>query len=116
MFFSVSPTYLPNKSDPCLNKTGRPACCPSQLAHAGLPVPGLAKFQRDADWCGVQRHLKILGIFARLQHRDGKPRYLADAPRFFAYLDAVVPKYRALDPLHILLERTLKPAFIRMTA
>lgn len=98
-------------------------CVSAWLAHyharairTGLPVPGLAKFQRDADWCGVQRHLKILGIFARLQHRDGKPRYLADAPRFFAYLDAVVPKYRALDPLHILLERTLKPAFIRMTA
>ena len=83
---------------------------------AGLPVPGLAKFLRDADWCGVQRHLKILGIFARLHHRDGKPRYLADAPRFFAYLDAVVPKYRALDPLHVLLEHTLKPAFAKVSA
>ena len=84
--------------------------------QAGLPVPGLAKFIRDADWCGVQRHLKILGIFARLQHRDGKPRYLADAPRFFTYLDAVVPKYRALDPLQELLERTLKPAFAKVCA
>ena len=62
-------------------------------------MPGLAKFIRAADWCGEQRHLKILGIFARLQHRDGKPRYLADAPRFFTYLDAVVPKYLSL--IHI---------------
>ncbi|MDE2407040.1 MAG: phosphotransferase [Xanthomonadaceae bacterium] len=83
---------------------------------AGLPVPGLARFLRDADWCGVQRHLKILGIFARLHHRDGKPRYLADAPRFFTYLDAVVPKYRALEPLHELLERTIKPAFAKVAA
>ena len=88
----------------------------ARAMQAGLPVPGLAKFMRDADWCGVQRHLKILGIFARLQHRDGKPRYLADAPRFFTYLDAVVPKYRALDPLQELLERTLKPAFAKVCA
>ena len=79
-------------------------------------MPGLAKFIRDADWCGVQRHLKILGIFARLHHRDGKPRYLADAPRFFTYLDAVVPKYDALLPLQELLERTLKPAFAKVCA
>ena len=87
----------------------------ARAMQAGLPVPGLAKFIRDADWCGVQRHLKILGIFARLHHRDGKPRYLADAPRFFTYLDAVVPKYAALQPLQALLERTLKPAFAKVT-
>ena len=88
----------------------------ARAVAAGLPVPALDMFLRDADWCGVQRHLKILGIFARLHHRDGKPRYLQDAPRFFAYLDAVVPKYRELDPLRALLERTLKPAFARVTA
>src|SRR5690606_18517098 len=54
---------------------------------AGLPVPPLPVFRRDADWLGVQRHLKILGIFARLHHRDGKTKYLVDAPRFIAYLD-----------------------------
>lgn len=86
----------------------------ARAMQAGLPVPGLAKFIRDADWCGVQRHLKILGIFARLHHRDGKPRHLADAPRFFTYLDAVVPKYAALQPLQALLERT-KPAFAKVT-
>lgn len=88
----------------------------ARAAAAGLPVPALAVFLRDADWCGVQRHLKILGIFARLHHRDGKPRYLADAPRFLAYLDAVVPKYRELDPLRELLDRTLKPAFAKVAA
>jgi hypothetical protein len=88
----------------------------AQAVTAGLPVPGLAKFLRDADWCGVQRHLKILGIFARLHHRDGKPRYLADAPRFFAYLDTVVPKYQALEPLHDVLEHTIKPAFAKVAA
>lgn len=88
----------------------------ARAAAAGLPVPALEVFLRDADWCSVQRHLKILGIFARLHHRDGKSRYLADAPRFFAYLDAVVPKYRELDPLHELLERTIKPAFAKVTA
>lgn len=87
----------------------------ARAAAAGLPVPALAVFLRDADWCGVQRHLKILGIFARLHHRDGKPRYIQDAPRFLAYLDAVVPKYRALEPLHELLERTIKPAFARIS-
>jgi aminoglycoside/choline kinase family phosphotransferase len=88
----------------------------ARAAGAGLPVPAIGLFLRDADWCGVQRHLKILGIFARLHHRDGKPRYLADAPRFLAYLDAVVPKYRELDPLRELLERTVKPAFARVAA
>lgn len=81
-------------------------------AHeAGLPVPELPRFLRDADWLGVQRHLKILGVFARLHHRDGKPRYLADAPRFLAYLDEVLPKYVELAPLHAVFERTIKPAF-----
>ena len=83
---------------------------------AGLPVPDIASFLRDADWLGVQRHLKILGIFARLHHRDGKPRYLADAPRFIAYLDAIVPKYTELAPLRELLERTIKPAIARLQA
>jgi len=77
---------------------------------AGLPVPDLARFRRDADWIGVQRHLKVIGIFARLWHRDGKPKYLQDVPRFFAYLDTVLPKYAELSPLQDLIERTLKPA------
>src|SRR3546814_10210807 len=64
-----------------------------RAAAAGLPVPDTACFERDIDLVGVQRHLKVLGIFARLHHRDGKPRYLADAPRFLGYLDGVLPRY-----------------------
>ena len=88
----------------------------ARAAVAGLPVPDLASFLRDADWLGVQRHLKILGIFARLHHRDGKSRYIADAPRFIAYLDAIVPKHPELAPLGDLLERTIKPAIERLQA
>jgi aminoglycoside/choline kinase family phosphotransferase len=76
---------------------------------AGLPVPALARFRRDADWIGVQRHLKVMGIFARLNYRDAKPKYLADAPRFLAYLDGVVPKYPELAPLRELLDRHVRP-------
>ena len=88
----------------------------ARAVEAGLRVPPLDVFQRDADWCGVQRHLKILGIFARLHHRDGKPRYLKDAPRFLGYLDAVVPTYRELDPLRELLDHVIKPAFAKVAA
>ena len=77
---------------------------------AGLPVPAFARFRRDADLIGVQRHLKVIGIFARLNHRDGKPKYLADVPRFFAYLDAVLPKYPELAPLQGFIEAKVKPA------
>jgi N-acetylmuramate 1-kinase len=83
---------------------------------AGLPVPALSIFLRDADWMGVQRHLKILGIFARLHYRDHKPRYLADAPRFLGYLDAVLPKYVELQPLQDLLNHTIKPALLQEAA
>lgn len=80
-------------------------------AHAaGLPVPPWPRFLRDADWLGVQRHLKILGIFCRLHYRDGKSKYIADLPRFIVYLEEVLPRYRELDPLADLLENTIKPA------
>lgn len=77
---------------------------------AGLPVPPLKQFMLDADWLGVQRHLKVLGIFARLHYRDAKPKYLADAPRFITYLDDVLPRHAELQPLADLLESTIKPA------
>lgn len=82
----------------------------ARALDAGLPLPSLARFQRDADWIGVQRHLKVMGIFARLHHRDAKPKYLADAARFLAYLDGVVPKYPELAPLGALLDRHVRPA------
>lgn len=67
---------------------------------AGLPVPGdFQQFQRDVDWIGVQRHLKVLGIFARICHRDGKPHYLQDAPRFLNYLRPVLARYPEFEAL-----------------
>ena len=60
-----------------------------QAQVANLPVPtDFALFRRDCDIIGVQRHLKVIGIFARLYYRDGKLRYLQDVPRFFHYLHA----------------------------
>ena len=81
-----------------------------RAVQAGLPVPSLAQFRRDADWIGVQRHLKVIGIFARLRHRDGKPTYLQDVPRFFDYLDGVLPDYPEFAPLQTLIQRRIKPA------
>ena len=52
---------------------------------------------------GVQRHLKVIGIFARICHRDGKPRYLTDVPRFFAYIDEVISRRPELAELGTLI-------------
>jgi len=66
----------------------------------GLPVPGdFGAFWRTVEWTGLQRHLKVLGIFCRLKHRDGKPAYAQDLPRFFAYATKVAMRYRELAPL-----------------
>ena len=73
---------------------------------AGLPVdPDFGEFYRAVEWMGLQRHLKVAGIFARLTLRDGKPRYLADAPRFIAYIRATASRYRELTPLLRLLDQ-----------
>ncbi len=76
---------------------------------AGLPVPPWPQFRRDCDWIGLQRHLKILGVFARLTLRDGKPKYLADTPRFVRYVMDVLPDYPELKPLAVLFERQVLP-------
>lgn len=69
-----------------------------QACALGLPVPASADaFFEDALWVATQRHLKVLGIFARLSLRDGKPRYLADEDRFLAYLEASAACSPALD-------------------
>jgi len=68
--------------------------------RAGLPVdPDFASFYRDFEWMGLQRHLKVLRIFARINYRDGKPHYLKDTPRFVAYVHEVAARYRELAPL-----------------
>ncbi len=72
---------------------------------ARLPVPGeFAEFWRAFEWMGLQRHLKVLGIFARINYRDGKPRYLEDTPRFLRYARTVAERYRDLAPLARLLD------------
>jgi N-acetylmuramate 1-kinase len=88
----------------------------SRARAAGLPVPGWQRFERDLDWIGVQRHLKVIGIFARLHHRDGKSKYLADVPRFLGYLDEVMPKYPELAALDELIRTRVKPVLAQSTS
>jgi aminoglycoside/choline kinase family phosphotransferase len=73
---------------------------------AGLPVHGdFAEFYRAFEWMGLQRHLKVLGIFARIRYRDGKSGYLEDTPRFQGYVRACCARYDALAPLLELFDR-----------
>jgi aminoglycoside/choline kinase family phosphotransferase len=74
--------------------------------QAGLPVgDDFGEFYRGVEWMGLQRHLKVAGIFARLTLRDGKPQYLADTPRFIDYIRATTGRYRELKPLLRLIEK-----------
>lgn len=71
---------------------------------AGLPVPAtIDDFYRDFEWMGVQRHLKVAGIFCRLCLRDGKDRYLPELPRFLKYLKKTTRRYAELAPLYQLI-------------
>lgn len=81
----------------------------SEARRAGVPLGetlagDFAEFWRALEWMGLQRHLKVLGIFCRLKHRDGKPAYSADLPRFFGYATKVALRYAPLKPLLALLE------------
>jgi N-acetylmuramate 1-kinase len=62
---------------------------------------------------GAQRHLKVLGIFSRLNYRDGKADYLEDTPRFIGYLRATAARYRELNPLLALLDAIESRAELR---
>lgn len=80
-------------------------CYRERAERAGLPVPrDFADFRRACDWIGLQRHLKVIGIFARICHRDGKPRYLEDIPRFLGYIRAAARRYPEFSPLLRLLD------------
>ena len=73
--------------------------------RASLPVPAdFALFWRDVEWMGLQRHLKVAGIFARLRYRDGKQGYVEDTPRFIGYIRHAVSRYDELAPLGRLLD------------
>ncbi len=72
---------------------------------AGLPVHAdFGLHWQQLEWMGLQRHLKVLGIFCRLKHRDGKTRYAEDLPRFLGYATRVALRYGPLKPLLRLLE------------
>lgn len=76
-----------------------------QARAADLPVPEFGEFERACDWMGMQRHLKVLGIFARLWYRDRKPGYLKDTPRFLNYVRETGSRYREFSSLLKLLDR-----------
>jgi hypothetical protein len=77
-----------------------------QARAAGLPVRAdFGDFYRDYEWMGVQRHIKVLGIFARLYHRDGKDGYLKDMPLVARYLRSACQRYRDLTPLLRILDQ-----------
>jgi aminoglycoside/choline kinase family phosphotransferase len=79
--------------------------------RAGVDVGSTAaQFQRWFDLMGVQRQLKVLGIFARLYHRDGKPGYLKDLPRTLSYVRQVIKNYRDLEFLATFIEQRIVPA------
>jgi aminoglycoside/choline kinase family phosphotransferase len=77
----------------------------SMLSERQATVTSPRQFLRDFDLIGVQRHLKVLGVFARLWHRDGKPGYLLDLPRTLNYLRETCALYTELAPLAAFLER-----------
>lgn len=80
----------------------------------GIPVQeDFDSFHRASDLMGVQRHLKVIGIFARICHRDGKPRYLGDVPRFFAYIEAVVARRPELAELGQLIAQLQQATGVR---
>jgi aminoglycoside/choline kinase family phosphotransferase len=88
-----------------------------QAAQAGINVASSRdEFQRWFDFMGVQRHLKVLGIFARLWHRDGKPGYLKDLPLTLRYVRDVVDFYAELRPLKQLIDGKLAAEFERTMA
>ena len=75
---------------------------------AGLPVADdFGEFYRSFEWMGLQRHLKVLGIFARINYRDGKPGYLQDTPRFVNYVRKACERYAELTPLLRLFDELL---------
>jgi aminoglycoside/choline kinase family phosphotransferase len=83
----------------------------------GLPVAAdFSSFWRDFEWMGVQRQLKVLGIFARLYHRDGKGAYLDEMPRVMRYLRRACERYRALGPLLAVIDELDDPAPVVVAA
>jgi hypothetical protein len=86
-------------------------------ARSGLDVgANEAEFLRWFDLMGVQRQLKVLGIFARLYHRDGKSGYLKDLPRTLSYVRQVIKNYPDLEFLTTFIEQHIVPAHVDFMA
>jgi aminoglycoside/choline kinase family phosphotransferase len=95
--------FLSWEEDFCLDVTIRYW---QKARKAGLPVgDDFGEFYKGVEWMGLQRHLKVAGIFARLTLRDGKPQYLADTPRFIDYIRTTCARYMELKPLLRLVEK-----------
>ena len=93
--------FISWEEDMCLDVTVRyweKARASGLMNHDDWPS-NFGAFYSAVEWMGLQRHLKVAGIFARLTIRDGKPKYLADAPRFITYIRATCSRYRELTPL-----------------
>jgi len=88
----------------------------SVLIERGFAAASGAQFLRDFDLIGVKRHLKVLGIFARLWHRDGKRGYLLDLPRTLDYVRDTCTRYAQLYALGDFLERRAVPELPRANA
>ncbi|HBI21448.1 MAG TPA: phosphotransferase [Legionella sp.] len=84
--------------------------------HQHLP-PGnrntLEAFNRGFDFCGLQRHLKVLGVFCRLYLRDNKPGYLGDLPLTFNYVMSCLETYDELQPLYRFMQNTVQKPFLQ---
>ena len=95
--------FISWEEDFCLDVTVRYW---QKARKAGLPVgDDFGDFYRGVEWMGLQRHLKVAGIFARLSLRDGKPKYVADTPRFIQYIYSTCSRYRELKPLLRMIEK-----------
>jgi N-acetylmuramate 1-kinase len=82
-----------------------------QLVKQRIYPHSFTQFYQDFEWMGMQRHIKVLGIFCRLNYRDHKPQYLADLKLTFDYLTQAVAKYPALKAFELFLQQRVMPAF-----
>jgi len=82
----------------------------TQFSHSQQLTCSFELFKQWFDFMGLQRHLKVCGIFSRLSLRDGKHHYLADLPLVIAYIEQTCREYPELAALRLLFEQTIKPA------
>ncbi|WP_144392177.1 aminoglycoside phosphotransferase family protein [Pleionea sediminis] len=83
-----------------------------KATQKGLSVSFDEAFIRDYDWMGLQRHIKVAGIFCRLNHRDGKPGYMKDIALTLSYIVDVLVRYEEFDEIKAWFEKRLKPELI----